>query len=244
MHRCYIEPGGWGAGALVLDREEGHHLSHVLRVREGDVVIVFDGRGRRAQARVGRVGKSLVLELLTGTEQQQPEPLRVTLYQAVIKGNRMDLLIEKAAELGATTIVPLMTERTVVRLAGAQGEERCERWQRIAIGAAKQCGQDWLPEIAPVVGLDGALGRIRGEALCLLGSLQSEAPSARAVVEARRAAGLASAAWIIGPEGDLTEAEQAACVAAGAVAVRLGPRVLRAETAAIAGLSALVFAVG
>lgn len=236
MHRCYIPPSAWGPGSLKPVGDEAHHLTHVLRARAGDTVMAFDGRGRRVEARV-KTGGTLVLEPIAGTEQVQPEPPRVTLYQAIIKGNRMDTLIEKASELGATTIVPLLTERTVVRLDAAQAVDRCERWQRIAVGAAKQCGQDWLPEIAPVVSLAEGLRGLGGHDLCLLGSLLPGAPAVRTVIEERRARGLGAMAWIIGPEGDLTAAEHAACVAAGAVPVRMGPRVLRAETAAFFALS-------
>ncbi|MCE9616206.1 MAG: 16S rRNA (uracil(1498)-N(3))-methyltransferase [Lentisphaerae bacterium] len=245
MHRCYIPPDAWGDGVLRPDAEEAHHLTHVLRVREGDAITVFDGCGRRVQAVVTRAaGGSRAVPFaftpIPGTEQQQPTPFPLALYQSIIKGNRMDMLIEKAAELGATVIVPVVTERTVVRLAAAQAEERRERWQRIAVGAAKQCGEDWVPTVAPVVTLAAALREAGRTALCLVGALLPGVSPLREVVDARRASGgFEAAACLVGPEGDFTEAEYGACLEAGAIPVRLGPRVLRAETAAFYMLSAL-----
>lgn len=244
MHRCHIAPPAWSALPLVPDDEEAHHLLHVLRARQGDEVIAFDGLGRRATCRVRLQGGDVSLEPIPGTEQRRTWSLSVTLYQSVLKGPRMDLLVEKATELGAGTIVPVMTDRSIVRLTPEQSVERRQRWQRIAIGAAKQCGTDWVPAVAPVVRVADLAPRLRAGGLCLLGSL---APAVRPVADVlaeARAAGVSAVSWIIGPEGDLTDAEHAACLAAGALPVTLGLRVLRAETAALHALSITLFALG
>lgn len=245
MYRCYIDPSRWAERPLRPEEDDAHHLAHVLRVRVGDTLTVFDGQGRHALARVeslARGGAAMELAPVEGTEARLPARRPMILLQAILKGNRMDLLIEKAVELGVSLLVPVMTERVVVRLDAGQAEERRRRWRRIALAAARQCGTDWLPEVGPVSTLAAALGQ-SGDALRLVGSLADGARPLRAVLEERRAAGGdGGVALVIGPEGDFTEAEHAACVHAGAVPVTFGTRVLRAETASLFALSAVAYA--
>lgn len=245
MYRCYLAPARWQERPLRPADEEAHHLRHVLRVAPGDVITLFDGEGRQVQARIVRTTGSggLELESVAGSERLVPRPRPCVLLQCILKGNRMDLLVEKAVELGATRLVPIQSERSIVRLEAAQAEERRRRWERIAVAAARQCGTDWLPLVDPVCKLDVALRATEG-LLSVVGSLAPAARPLRDVLESGRTPGLAGVALVIGPEGDLTAAEHERCLQAGVVPVTFGTRVLRAETAAFHALSAAAYAFG
>ena len=244
MHRCYIPPSAWLHQPLQPEADEAHHLLHVLRARAGDLVTVFDGQGRHAEARVrplrDRAGRDAAqLDLVGAPVAEQPRPPTLALLQAVLKGPRMDVVIEKAAELGVTTLVPLATARVVVRTDADSAGERRARWERVALSAVKQCGTDWLPEIRPIVPLAQALAALPSDGLSVLGSLRADAPLLGEVLRREAARARVSVTVIIGPEGDLTEDEQAACTAAGVHSVSFGPRVLRGETAALFALSVI-----
>lgn len=213
---------------------EAHRLFDVLRLRDGETVVVFDGQGRQALARVKRAPTPLLV--LTGRAIPAATPPReVILIQAVPKGPRMDWIVEKATELGAAAIVPVMTERVVVRLDGRAGEERVARWQRLAAAACRQCGGSRVPRIERIGDLRDALARAHSLDAFLVGSLAEAARPVREVLAGRRV--LRRVGLLIGPEGDLTPAETDQVVQAGGLSVRLGGQVLRAETAAVAGLA-------
>jgi RsmE family RNA methyltransferase len=149
--RFYIPAERWNPEHLVLDEEEAHHCLDVMRCREGDRVIVFDGAGSEAEAEIVATAKGSVTVKATlfGTT---PRPTTsITLGQAVPKGKNMDLIIQKATELGASRLVPLLSERTVVQLDGEDLDKKRQKWQRVAIEACKQCGQNWVPEVAAPV---------------------------------------------------------------------------------------------
>ena len=244
MHRCYIPAAAWLHPPLQPEADEAHHLLHVLRARAGDPVTVFDGQGRHVEARVrplrDRAGRDTVLLDLVGTPATvQPRPPALTLFMAVLKGPRMDVVIEKAAELGVTTLVPLTTERVIVRTDATGAAERRARWERVALSAVKQCGTDWLPEIRQIVTLAQALATLPPDGLGLLGSLRAHGALLGDVLRGNAARARIGVTVIIGPEGDLTEGEQAACEAAGVHPVSFGPRVLRGETAALFALSVI-----
>jgi 16S rRNA (uracil1498-N3)-methyltransferase len=226
----------------VLDPSESRHAATVLRLRPGDAVTVFDGLGREATARVVESGKQAV-RLAVGEPRLTARPaMRLVLAVAIPKGSTIDWIIEKAVELGAAQVIPLLTERTVVRLAPADRVDRQRKWQRIALEAAKQCGQNWLPSVLPPQPLADALASAPPSDFQwpLVASLQ---PDARPLAPTLAAlpAPAAAALWI-GPEGDFTPDEYHQLRAAGLLPVSLGPTVLRVETAALYGLSALQFA--
>lgn len=247
MPRFYVPVGAWGMDHVRLSGSEAHHLLRVLRIGAGARVTVFDGLGREAEAVVpdglpsgaGAVGHELSLPLDAATLFTESLPPDVTVLQAVLKGPRMDLFIEKAAELGARCIIPVMTRRGVVRLSPVQSAERVERWHRIALGAAKQCGTRWVPEIRNVCDLTSALaaaGSGETESVRIVGALTG---STRPLHDALAGVTLRSRVLVlIGPEGDLTAEELAEAGAAGFMPVTFGPRVLRAETAGIFALAA------
>lgn len=245
MHRCLVDPAAWSGGEVRLSGPARHHLVNVLRAAAGEEVSVFDGRGREAVARlVDACSDPALLHVVTSGVQAAPR-LSVVLLQAIPKAPRMDLIVEKAVELGAAVIVPIASERTVVRLSPEQREPRRQRWQRIAQSAAEQCRTPWVPEVRPVCDVAGALRTTGPFALLLVGALTPCARPLRDVLRERPLAHVSGAVGLlIGPEGDLTPDEMGQALAAGAVPVTFGARVLRVETAALFGLSALSYELG
>lgn len=241
MHRCYLPPDRWQDGVLIPDRQEAHHLCHVLRVGHGDPLEAFDGVGHRVHVRVARDGTGGSITLIpVGVTEEIPRPFpAVTLIQAIPKGTRMDSVVEKGTELGMTRLVPVMTDRTVTRLGAAKGRKRGERWTRIAQNAAKQCGAGWIPEIAPVQALADSLAQRRAGDVLLMGALSGAQRPMAKVVDELAAKRPPSISLLIGPEGDLTPAEMNDARARGAIGVSMGQLVLRTDTAALCGLSLL-----
>jgi 16S rRNA (uracil1498-N3)-methyltransferase len=217
-----------------LAGDAANHIARVLRLESGDPLTVFDGRGGEYAARIEAIRKdAVIIELQERSAANRESPLLLTLAQGVSRGERMDWVVQKATELGVTGIVPLLTERTVVKLDARQSERKLAHWQGIAVAACEQSGRDRIPDIAAAVGLHEFLRGIDQRAARLLLSPTGaqrvddlQAPEGGIIV-------------LIGPEGGLAESEQRAALAAGFVAVRLGPRVLRTETAAVAALTLL-----
>ncbi len=232
MARFHLPPDAWETPSLTGD--EARHLSQVLRMKAGDSLIVFDGRGRRAAAEVLEVSRDRVpLKLGEILPSVLPLPV-ITLAQAIPKGKNMDLIVQKSVELGVSAIQPLVTRHTVVQ----PGEGKSGKWRRNALEACKQCGQDTLPEIAEPLDFDRWIGRQKeAPGLKLIASL---APGARPLREVlREHPGTTQATFLIGPEGDFSAEETGAAMAAGFLPVSLGSIVLRVETATIFCLSAL-----
>jgi len=245
MHRCYIESERWAGDCILPSPDEEHHLLHVLRAKDGDSVRIFNGVGREAVA-VVRAAPGGPVRLEVQDALAVPERgMGIVLVQAVLKGSRMDLLIEKATELGVARIVPAMTQRVIPRLDAVQGRQKKERWDRIAVSAAKQCGTRWLPIIDVPLPLEGAM---QCALMCggpvLLASLAGNTRPLSAVIDELRHALPPSVAVVIGPEGDLAPEETCRLLAAGAVPVSLGRLTLRAETASIYAVSALACMLG
>ena len=213
-----------------------------MRARPGDEVMVFDGAGHVAPARV-KTTSPAVLEI-TGEVEEKVRRNRLTLIQALPKGHRMDLIVEKGTELGLQSLVPVITVNTVSRPKGEQAAKKVERWNRIALSAARQCGTPWIPDITPVTSYESALGSKFD--LLLIGSLSADARPLHDVLNETPALrdGNLSIAIIIGPEGDLADSETAEAVDKGAVPVSFGELVLRVETAAIYSLSVLSYEIG
>lgn len=238
--RCYLAPEQWTGMLLHLPPDESHYLAQVLRLRAGDAIEVFDGCGRSAATQVVEAAKkSVCVRVLSEARSPRRAP-RVELLQAVPKGKRMDLVLEKATELGASAIRPLWTERTVVRAEDERAERKVGHWREIILSAARQCGEAWLPELA----LPQPLGELLAKRnalpeMLVLGDLDEGAESLRACLRRAREAGVESLGLLIGPEGDFSPSEKEAIRAAGAYSVNMGPTVLRTETAALFGLSAI-----
>jgi 16S rRNA (uracil1498-N3)-methyltransferase len=242
--RFYISPEQWSRKPLMLDDAEGHHCVDVLRLGVGSRVVVFNGRGSQITAEITAIekGKVYLKELIAA----KAEPLRcaITLAQAIPKGKNMDLILQKATELGVAKIVPLISDRTVVHLEEEESNKKQEKWKQVTIEAAKQSGQDRLPEIAGPITPKQFFAEFDRCELSLIASLQNDARSFKRVLanfqeqHGRRAK---SVLILVGPEGDFTPAETSWAKSAGCIPVSLGPIVLRTETAAIYSLSVLAY---
>lgn len=241
MNRFYcpqIESG-------VLSEDESHHATHVLRLKEGATVSVFNGKGREAHVRLSDVrGRQVKFKVLSST--QRPEPsFHVSLAQAVTKSKAMDFIIQKATELGVSEIWPILSERSVVHLNVEKGEQKQEKWQHITLEACKQCGRTILPTVHEATNLDGFLKQAAGRpgATQLIASLQPEARLLGHMLgeASKQPTGLRNVLFLIGPEGDFTPSEIGRARAAGFLPVSLGPNVLRSETASLFVISAIAY---
>lgn len=228
-------PGPLTAGRRhTIDGDAANHIARVLRLGQGDPLTLFDGRGGEYAARIEELRKGTVIVSVAGQLPVARESsLPITLAQGVSRGERMDWVVQKATELGVSRIIPVMTERSVVKLEAQQAERKRLHWQGIAIAACEQSGRDRIPGIDAPLELPGFLGGID---VCATRVLLSPAGALR-ITDLQRPEG--GVVVLIGPEGGLAEAEQRAALAAGFVGVRLGPRVLRTETAAVAALTLL-----
>ena len=220
--------------------EAANHIARVLRLKVGDPLTVFDGRGGEYAARIESLRKgTVVIHVGESSAIDRESPLALTLAQGVSRGDRMDWVVQKATELGVTRIVPLLTERSVVRLDARQSARKLQHWQGIAIAACEQSGRDRIPEITAPLGLHDFL------------QLGNREPATRLLLSPTGDLGLddlqeldGAAVVLIGPEGGLAENEQRAALQAGFIAVRLGPRILRTETAAVVALTLLQYQFG
>lgn len=231
MPRFHLPAEQWEAA--VLDGEESHHLSHVMRLRAGETITLFDGIGNEAPAIVLSSSKSRT-HLRIGSKFKTPSPSpEITLAQAIPKSKNMDWIVQKSVELGVFRIQPLITRHTIVQ----PGDSKVEKWRRTALEACKQCGQNHLPEIAAPAHIDDWLIARQPDQLELIASLAKGTRSFRETLLAHPE--LQKVTILIGPEGDFSEQETQAALSSGFVPITLGKLVLRVETATLLALSAI-----
>lgn len=239
MARFYIPPHAWNPDKLALDDAEARHAVQVLRMKVGDRATVFNGQGVEATVEFAKVEKGQVTLRKIQVSKTPPLACELTLAQAVPKGKNMDLIVEKATELGAAVIAPLLSERTVVRADEGEALSKREKWQRVAIEAAKQCGQNWLPSVAKPVALKEFFAQGGKYDLKLIASLQPGAVSVKQALAEAGAKRPGRVLVLVGPEGDFTPAEVNLARNHGCQPITLGPIILRTETAAIYCVSVL-----
>lgn len=245
MPRFFLPPPAWlDSGCQpALTGDEARHLSQVLRIQAGAVIRVFDGAGHHADAEVLQVSRDRVSLRLGTAHVQRPTHPVITLAQAIPKGKNMDLIVQKAVELGIASIQALVTRHTIVH----PGEGKPGKWRRTALEACKQCGQDLLPTIPDPQPFDLWIATCSGAStphpgLQLIASLTPGARPMRDVLHEH--SGTTHATLLIGPEGDFSPDESAAAIAAGFQPISLGSIILRVETAALFCLSALRYEFG
>ncbi len=217
---------------VALEENPSSHLARALRMGTGDQLTVFNGEGGEYAATIASADRRKVIVDVTGFRDQDCEsPLAVELGIAVSRGERMDWVVQKSTELGVTAITPLLTERVEVKLNAERSAKRQRHWQQVAISACEQCGRNRVPQVAAITSLTRWLPEVQSQRRFVL---HHRARAADASDTAPT-----SVALLIGPEGGLSEAEIAAAENAGFEALKLGPRVLRTETAPLAALSVL-----
>jgi len=230
--RFYLDAALRAGGVCTLPEDSAHHAVHVLRLREGDEVTLFNGRGGEFAARIASMQRlKISIDLLQHRAIERESPLRVTLIQGVSSGERMDSTLRKAVELGVAEVQPVLATRSVARPKGERAEGRRSHWQKVVIAACEQCGRNKVPEVQALVPVADYRPAAGGTKILL--SPSSQLPLSKLSFTESR---IVLAA---GPEAGFTEDEEARLVEAGFVPASLGPRVLRTDTAAVAALAAL-----
>jgi 16S rRNA (uracil1498-N3)-methyltransferase len=230
--RFYVDAPLRPGSVCTLSEDAAHHAVHVLRLREGDDITLFNGRGGEYRSRIASIQRlRIAVDVLEHRAIERESPLRVTLVQGMSAGERMDSTMRKAVELGVAELQPVLAARSVARPKGERAENRRAHWQKVVIAACEQCGRNRIPEVHPLLAV--AEYRATGEAAKVL--LSPLAETALSKIPLKGSSFILAA----GPEAGFTAQEEAALAAAGFVPVSLGPRVLRTETAALAALAAL-----
>jgi 16S rRNA (uracil1498-N3)-methyltransferase len=232
LTRVFVDESLAAGTAVSLTGDAGNHVTRVLRLREGDALTVFDGRGGEYAARISRMQRGGVrVDVIEHRQVERESPLELTLLQSIARAERMDLIVQKATELGVTRIVTFAGERSVVRLDAKQAERKAAHWRGVAVAACEQCGRNRVPLVERPVEYAAALDQ--KAALKLFLDPLGREPMIRPGTDAR------SIALMVGPEGGFTDMESELARRAGFVPRHMVPRVLRTETAAIAALAAL-----
>lgn len=230
FHDAPLLPGS----SIALTESAVAHLVRVLRLGTGDEIVLFNGDGSNYRARLASVGKkSAVADILSSVPAGNESPLSVTLAQGIARGEKMDLILQKATELGVACIAPVVTERTEVRLDSERSEKKMQHWRGIIASACEQSGRATLPRLLEPRSL-AAFAAADGNSRRFILDPVAGLPVASAGI-----AGDASVTLLIGPEGGLSERDVAALLAARYEGLRLGPRILRTETAGLAAIAAM-----
>ncbi len=228
------------AGQTVeLDTATGHHATRVLRIKTGDSVTLFNGKGGEFSAHIESVRKSttkVTIDQFIPIERESP--LSIELAQAICANEKMDLIIQKSVELGVTSIQPITTARSIVRLSEERAKKRLQHWQRVIISACEQCGRNIIPAILPLVSLTHWISSRKPEECHSLNFMLSTTGTA-CLSNITRPSSATHLTLVIGPEGGLTSEEEIILQQATFTALRMGKRTLRTETAALATIAAL-----
>ena len=233
LTRCHVD-GPLAPGAEVLLPEEvANHLLRVLRLSPGDACVLFNGDGHDYEARLLAADKRQArAQVLTARAVATESPLRITLLQGIARGEKMDFILQKATELGVARVLPVESERSEVKLAGARADKRLAHWRQVVIAACEQSGRARVPEVLPPQPLTSAAALREGQGFLL-------DPQADMTLAVLRDTGLLACTLAIGPEGGWSPRDRQVLAAAGFTGLRLGPRVLRTETAGLAAIAAL-----
>jgi 16S rRNA (uracil1498-N3)-methyltransferase len=239
--RFFVDPEQIGAEEAVLEGSIARQISKVLRLKIGDAIALLDGLGNVYHAEIAAISAETVRARILSKETSVNEPsLRLVLASCVPKSDRTELIVQKCTELGISELVLVRSERTVVRLDESGQDKKLDRLRKIATEAAEQCGRSIVPRIRGVVSFSELVEMI-GEFPLAVIAWEEEETSVSLREALRAKAGVESVLLVIGPEGGLTEREVELAKSAGAVSVSFGGRVLRTDTAAIAGCAALMY---
>lgn len=233
--RAYVDLALAPGTRVALPEDAAAHLLRVLRLREGDACVLFNGDGHDYDARLAAAGKrGGEAEILARRAVDNESPLRIVLLQGIARGEKMDWILQKATELGVAAVAPVHSERSEVKLDGARADKRLAHWKSVVVAACEQSGRARLPAVAAPRPLHEAAAALDGDGLRLL--LDPFAAGAVATLPAPQDGGLVLA---VGPEGGWSPRDRETLAASGFEGVRLGPRVLRTETAGLAAIAAL-----
>jgi 16S rRNA (uracil1498-N3)-methyltransferase len=234
LTRVHVDADLRSGGQLTVEGSAGNHIARVLRLRAGDALTLFNGQGGEYGGSIEQIRRdSVLISVLEHRPVERESPFELVLVQGISRGERMDWVVQKATELGVSQIAPIFTERSVVQLDERQAARKLQHWRSIAIAACEQSGRNRVPHIAAPLGLYDLLQHpSTGRGAYLLSPAGSKRLSDITATEM-------AATVLIGPEGGLTDIEQESAIKSGYTPVRLGPRVLRTETAAVCALTLL-----
>jgi 16S rRNA (uracil1498-N3)-methyltransferase len=236
--RIYTEQLLAAGATLALGEDASHHLSRVLRFQVGYAITLFNGDGCEYPATIAAIDKrNVTVNIADAVTADRESPLAIHLGIAISKGDRMDLVVQKAVELGVTEITPLISERVEVRLQGERADKKLQHWQGIVIAACEQSARNRVPTLNPIMPLHDWIGSVRADRKFVLHH-RSEVNLGAVATKPT------SAALLIGPEGGLSDSEIAAAECVDFAPLRLGPRILRTETAPLAAITILQYAFG
>ncbi|NMB97622.1 MAG: 16S rRNA (uracil(1498)-N(3))-methyltransferase [Clostridiaceae bacterium] len=250
MSRFFVERGNIYPDKIIITGEDYNHIRNVLRYKVGDNLILCDGENYDFSVTIDTFNANSIITTILHKQKNRTEPfLDITLFQGIAKGEKMDFIVQKSVELGVKNIVPVVTERTVVRLEKNRDEiKKKERWQKIALEAAKQCNRGIIPQIGLPQKFNKATESMNKFDLSLIPYERERDSSLRSVLYDFKKKNpddkKAEIAIFIGPEGGFSEQEIQAAMKAGAIPVTLGPRILRTEAASLAMLSIVMYELG
>lgn len=245
MHRFMVVPDNIQNGKITISGDDLKHLKQVLRLGPGDTIHVFDGSGIEYEAIILSTDKNIAVAEIKATFHSETEPqTRVTLFQGIPKGEKMELIIQKSVELGIHRIIPVITSRTVVKLDKKESEKKAERWNKISREAAKQCRRAYVPEVSEVIGFDEALEKAEDFTAALFLYENEGKKCLKERLKCYNINKIKDIALFVGPEGGFTLQEVENCTNSGCNIVSLGKRILRAETATISVLSIIMYEMG
>ena len=245
MKRFFVENLAAKGKKVLITGKELHHLKDVSRLKRGDDIIVFDGKGLEFLGSIELISKDAAHILLKKQlDTTRESPFEIILAQGIAKGEKMDFIIQKTTELGVSRVIPFVTSRTVPRADKEQAAKKAQRWQRIALEAAKQCGRNAVPQIEQLITFAEVLNTTFPGNKKYLKIISWEAEKKNSIKEILKPDGTSGCIALIGPEGGLSEAEVNQAKEKGFMPVSLGPRILRAETAAISMVTIIQYELG
>lgn len=240
MRRLFYK--GLLADTIQITGADAHHLMHVMRAKPGDEIVVVDDANAVARMKMVAFSEDAVtLELEERLEANTESPIDIVLAQCLLKGDKMDFIVQKAVELGAVGIIPVKSQNCVVRYDAKKAKSRVERWQKIANEAAKQCGRTALLEVAPIRSMAEFLQEEAADAEFIFFYENENKETVKSYLQALNKKRIV---LLVGPEGGFTLDEASAITKAGGHSVTLGPRILRAETAAVAAMTVVQYEKG
>ncbi|HOM02458.1 MAG TPA: 16S rRNA (uracil(1498)-N(3))-methyltransferase [Acetivibrio sp.] len=243
MPRFFVRKSDVSGDSINISGEDFNHIKKVLRLGNGDRITVCDGEGTDYLVEIMKFeDASVKTRIIESMENFTEPPVKITLFQGLPKSDKMDYIIQKAVELGIYEIVPVITERTVVKTDKKSGDKKCERWNRISMEAAKQCNRGIIPKVGFPISFKEALNAAKGSSFSLIPYEKETGIKLKEVLSKKSSAEKVSV--FIGPEGGFSQTEIETAISCGIQPVTLGPRILRTETAGIAVLSILMYELG
>jgi len=244
MPRFFINSKDIFDDSIIIEGDDFNHIKKVLRLKCGEIITLSDGSGNEYAAKIEKFGDGFVHTKIIESYKNKTEPhVKVTLYQGLPKSDKMDFIIQKSVELGINRIVPVITERTVVKIDSEKDAlKKCERWNRISQEAAKQCNRGIIPKVEIPIRFKDAVEQAKEKSLAVIPYEKEERNSLKQIIKS--AGDVDEIAILIGPEGGFTEQEIEEAVSFGINSVTLGPRILRTETAGIVVLTIMMYELG